>query len=161
MCFARRLCPQHRAHRQPCDAHGDTLALCIAFAQSHVGKWRVREQTVQNQPIARAVLPSGQIVPDDSKVVDRYVRKLRASGGFPQGPDTGRIRLQPLIDANVATIIQLNTGLLKPDPGGVRNAPRRDQDVAAFDLLLTGGCAHGDADFLSGLAVHVVGLSRH
>jgi hypothetical protein len=35
----------------------------------------------------------------------------------------GRSRLQPLIDANVVMTIQLNAGLLKPDPGGVGNAP--------------------------------------
>src|ERR1700756_667923 len=57
--------------------------------------------------------------------------------------------------------IQLNAGLLKPDPGGVRNAPGRDQDVAALDLLLTGGCAHVKADFLSGSALQIEGLSRH
>ena len=100
------------------------------------------------------------IVPDDPKVVVGYVRKLRAAGTFPDGPDIGRGRLQPLIDANVATIVQLDAGLLKSDPGGVRNAPRRDQDVAALDLLLTGGCAHGEADFLSGVAVHIDGLGR-
>ena len=113
------------------------------------------------EPIARAALPSSQIVPDDSKVVDGYVRELGATGGFPQGPDTGCSRLQPLIDANVATTIQLNASLLKPNPSGVGNAPCRDQDVAAFDLLLTGGCSHGNADFHSGFALHIEGLSRH
>src|SRR6476660_7351952 len=126
-----------------------------------MGEWRVREQAVWNQPIARAALPPGQIVPDNSKVVDGYVRELWTAGAFPHGPDTGRSRLQSLVDANVATTIQLNAGLLKPDPGGVRNAPRRDQDVGAPDLLLPGGCAHGKAHFLSGSAVHIEGLSRH
>src|ERR1700730_8656727 len=161
LCLIRRLCPQHSAHRQPRDAHADALALRFAFAESHMGEWRVREQAVWNLPVARAALPSGQIVPDNSEVVDGYVRELWATGTFPHGPDTGRSRLQLLIDANVATIIQLNAGLLKPEPCGVRNAPRRDQYVAALDLLLTGGCAHGKADFLSGSAVHIEGLSRH
>ena len=96
--------------------------------------------------------PPAKIVPDDPKVVDGYVRELWAAGTFADGPDLGRARLQPLIDANVATTVQLNAGLLKPDPGGVRNAPRRDQDVAALDLLLAGGRAHDKADFLSGSA---------
>ena len=89
-----------------------------------------------------------------------HVRELRAAGAFPERPDIGRGRLQPLIDANVAAIIQLDAGLLEPDPGGVGNAPRRDQDVAALDLLLAGGGAHGNADFLSGSAVHIEGLGR-
>jgi class 3 adenylate cyclase len=33
---------------------GDALVLRFAFAQSHVGEWRIREQAVWNQPIARA-----------------------------------------------------------------------------------------------------------
>ena len=74
--FVGRLRPQHSAHRQPRNTRGDALALRFAFAQSHVGELRVREQAVWNLPIARAALPSSQIVPDDSKVVDRYMRKL-------------------------------------------------------------------------------------
>jgi hypothetical protein len=124
--FVGRLRPQHSARRQPRDAHGDALALRFAFAQSHVGKWRVREHAVWNQPIACAALPSGQIVPNDPKVVLGYVRELWATGALPDGPDLGRTRLQPLINANVATAVQLNAGVFEPDPGGVRNAPRRD-----------------------------------
>src|SRR5262249_49776674 len=51
--------------------------------------------------------------------------------------------------------------LIEPDPGGVWNASRRDQDVAALDLLLTGGRAHGNADFLAGSALHIESLGRH
>jgi hypothetical protein len=39
-----------------------------------------------------------------------------------------------------------------------RSAPRRDQDVAALDLLLTGGRACDKVDCFSGSAVHVEGL---
>ena len=80
------------------------------------------------------------------------VGELRAAGAFSDGPDPGRTRLQPLVDANIATIVQLDAGLLEPDPGGVRDAPRRDQDVAALDGLLAGGRAHDKADVLSGSA---------
>ena len=136
----------------------DTLLLRFAFAQSDVSEWRLGEHAVGNQPIARAAVATGQIVPDDPKVVDRDVRKLRAAGAFPDRPDIGRRRLQPVIDANVAVSVQLDAGLLEPDPGGIGNAPRRDQDVAALDLLLTGGRAHGEADFFAGSALHIEGL---
>src|SRR6516165_12404925 len=49
-----RLGPQHSAHRQPRDTHGDALLFRFAFAQSHVGKWRISEQAVWNESIARA-----------------------------------------------------------------------------------------------------------
>ena len=89
------------------------------------------------------------------------MREVRATGAFTHSPDTRRSRLQSLIDANVSTIIQLDADLLEPDPGGVRNAPCCDQDIAALDLSLNGGCAHNNADFLSGSALHVEGLGRH
>src|ERR1700704_4982391 len=79
----------------------------------------------------------------------------------PIAQTLGALVSNSLVDADVAATVQLDTCLIEPDPGCVRNAPRRDQDVAALDLLLTGGCAHGKADFLSGFAVHIEGLSRH
>ena len=122
------------------------------------GEGRVCELAVGNQPVARAAFAAGEIVPDDAKVVVGYVRELRAAGTFAHGPDIGRGRLQPLVDANVTTAVQLDPGLLEPDPGGVRNAPRRDQDVAARNRLLPGGDAHDKADLLSGSAVHIEGF---
>jgi len=83
-CLSSVVCArQHSARRQPRDARGDPLALRFAFAQPHAGKWRVGEHAVRNQPIARAALPSRQIVPDNLKVVDGYVRELWAAGAFP------------------------------------------------------------------------------
>ena len=158
--FVGRLRSQHRAHRQPRDARGDAVALRIAFAQSDPGEGRVGEHAIGNQPIARAACRAGQIVPDDPEVVDGCVRELGAPGAFPHGPDVGRTRLQPLVDANIAPTVQLNAGLLEPEPGGVRRAPRRDQDVAALDLLLAGERAHDHADVLSGSTAHLEGLGR-
>ena len=117
LCFVRCFRSQHSPHRQSRDARGDTLLLRFAFTESHVGERRVREQAVWNQPIARGALSSGQIVPDDSKVVDGRVREVRATGAFTHSPDTRRSRLQSLIDANVSAIIQLDADLLEPDPG--------------------------------------------
>ena len=72
-----------------------------------------------------------------------YVRELRAAGAFADRPDVGRARLQPLVDADVAARVQLDAGLVEADAGGVGNAPGRDQDVAALDLLLAGRRADG------------------
>ena len=91
LCFVRCLRPQHSAHRQPRDTHGDTLLLRFAFTESHVGERRVREQAVWNQPIARGALSSGQILPDDSKVVDGRVREVRATGAFTIAQTPGAV----------------------------------------------------------------------
>src|SRR5690242_10900420 len=84
--------------------------------------------------------------------------ELRTAGAFPDCPDIGCRGLEPVVDANIAATVELDAGLGEPDPGGVRNAPGRDQDVAALDSLLAKGGAHSDADFLSGSAVHIDGL---
>ena len=136
-------------------------AFRFALAQSDVSEGRVREHAVRDQPIARAAVAAGEIVTDDAKVILGCVRELRAAGAFPNGPDIGRRRLQPLIDANIAATVQLDAGLFEPDAGGIGNASCRGQDIAALDPLLAGGCAHGEADFLSGAAPHIEGLGRH
>ena len=136
------------------------MALRFALAQPDAGERRVGEHAVRNQPVPRGALPAGEIVPDDPKVVVGYMRELRAAATFAHGPDVGRGRFQPLVDANVTTAVQLDPGVLEPDPGGVWNAPRRDQNVAAIDLSLAGGRAHGEADLFSGSAVHIEGLGR-
>jgi len=70
LCFVGRRRPPNASHRQPCDPHGHILALCFALAQPDASQWRLSEHAVRDQPIARAAVPSGKIVPDDPKVVD-------------------------------------------------------------------------------------------
>jgi len=104
LCFARRLCAQHRAHRQPRDAHGDALALRIAFAQSHVGKWSVNRQYGTSRSRVLRFPPARLSLMIRKSSTDTCVN-WGLPADSPQGPDTQRSRLQPLIDANVATII--------------------------------------------------------
>src|SRR5262245_17074331 len=156
-----RLGSQNRVHRDPRNARTDALALRFAFAQSHVGEWRICEHTIGNEPIARATVLTREIVANDAKVVFGYVRELRAARTFSNGPDLRSTRLQPLIHANVAATIQLNAGLLKSDSGGVRNPPRRGQYVAASDRLLAGWRTYNEADFFSRLTAHLDKLRFH
>src|SRR5215470_10924838 len=67
------------------------------------------------------------------------------------------------VDSNrsVAMSVQLDAGLVEPDAGGIGNASCCGQDIAAFDLLLTGGRTHGKADLLSGSALHIEGFGCH
>jgi hypothetical protein len=47
---------------------------------------RVCEHAVRNQPIARAAVAAGEIVPDDAKVILGCVRELWAAGAFADQP---------------------------------------------------------------------------
>jgi hypothetical protein len=84
-----RLRPQHLAGRQPRNARDDALAFRFAFAQSNASEWRICKHTIPDQPIVRGAIPSGEIVPDDPKVVFGHVSELWAAGAFSDGPNVG------------------------------------------------------------------------
>src|SRR5215470_8141385 len=150
-----RLRAKHRVHGQLRDAYADSLAFRFGFTQPYVGKQGIREHAICNQPIARAPILSRQIVTNDAKIVFGYVCELWATSAFSNGPDFGRTRFQPPIHPNVTATVQPNPGLLKSDPGGIRNAPSRDEDVAAIDVLLTSSRAHDEANPLSRLPTYL------
>ena len=74
-----------------------------------------------------------QIIADDPEVVVGDVCELRAAGALSDSPNSGRSRFQPFVDFNVAAAVQFNAGKIEADPGGVGNAPRGSQDVAALN----------------------------
>jgi hypothetical protein len=144
-----RLRSKHRIHRQPCDANEDTLAFRFAFAKPYASERGISEHAIWNQPIAGAAISSCEIVTYDSKIIFGYVRELWTSGAFPDGPHIWRTCLQSAIDANVTAPVQFNAGFLKSNSGGVRNAPNRNQDVAAINVLLPSRGAHGKRNLVS------------
>src|SRR5262249_20678257 len=105
--------------------------------------------------IAGAAMSSRQIVTHDAKIVFGYVGELWTAGAFAERPHVRRARLQPVIDADEAATVQVNAGLLESDPGGIRNTPSRDQNVAAVDCLFAGGRAHGKAHLLPASPAHL------
>src|SRR5262245_66432809 len=86
------------------------------------------------------------------------MRELRAAGTFTKRPDVRRSCLQALVDANVAAAVQLDADLVEADAGGVRDASCSDQQVAALNLPLAGGRAHGHAHLFARSALPVEGL---
>src|SRR5215470_17080413 len=115
-----------------------------------MGERGISEHAIRNQPAMPAAISACQIVTYDPKIVFGYVRELRAAGAFPYSPYLRRTRFQPAVDANITAPVQLNAGLLKSNPGGVRNTPHRDQDVAAIDILFSGDGAHHNRNLVSG-----------
>jgi hypothetical protein len=57
-----------------------------------------------------------------------------------------RTRLEPIVDGDVATRVQIDAGHLQSNPGGVGCASRRDQDIAAVDELFPARRAYTEAD---------------
>ena len=114
-----------------------------------------------HEPIVRAASTSRQIVADDAKVVLGDVGELRAAGAFAHRPNVRCTRLQPLVDTNVATIVEADAGNFETDPAGIGDAAGGDQDVAALDVRFPGGsCRTVDADLLAGASLHTNDLGR-
>jgi hypothetical protein len=84
--------------------------------------------------------------------------KLRTSGAFAERPHAGHGCLQPLVDANIASLIQGHAYLFEPDSGRVRNTPRRDENIAAPDSALAGSTAQREAQSISRPAAHLGNL---
>src|SRR5262249_14725297 len=135
-------------------------ALGFALAEADAGKRRVGEHAVGDQPVARAAITAREVVAEDPEVVDRHMGGMRAAGAFADRPDTGRRWFQPLVDLDVSARIEGDAGLVEADAAGVRDATGRDEDVAAFDLLLAAGRVHREIDLFAGAAAHGKGLGR-
>src|SRR5262249_21536969 len=73
----------------------------------------------------------------------------------PTAPTLGALVSIPLFTPMYAPASQSTTGFFKSNPGGVRNAPRRDQHVTTFDFSFTGPRTHEKTDILSRLAVYM------
>jgi hypothetical protein len=56
---------------------------------------------------------------------------------------------------SAAVVSRRSLTRIKTDAGGVGDAPRRHQDVAALDFLLAGRRPRQKADLVSGSAAHV------
>ena len=73
----------------------------------------------------------------------------------PSAQTSGALVSSRSLTLTKAAVGELDAGLVEPDAFGVRNAPGRDEDVAALDRSLAGLRAQGDADAVSGLAAHL------
>ena len=158
-----RLRTKYSVHRQRRDAGPGTLAFRLAFAQSYAGQRGISEHAIWNQPIVGASISPCKIVTYNSKIVFGYVRELRTAGAFAQRPNIWRTCLQSAIDLNVTASVQFNPGSLKSNSSGIRNTPRRDQDVAAIDALITRRCAYCKRNLVSRSPAHLeqFGVDKH
>ena len=133
----------------------------LALAQSDARQRRVGEHAIRNQTVTCTAVSAGEVVANDPEIIHRRMRKLRTAGTLADRPDCGRARFQPLVDANVAAIVQLDPGHVETGPVGVRNATSGGQDVAAFNRALTRSRPHRNRDLFAGTAAYEMDLGRH
>ena len=107
------------------------------FAQTDSRKLRVREHAERHKPIARGAATAVQVVSDHAEIIERDVSKLRTARAIPHRPHPRRGGVQSLVDFDVATRIQLDSGRFEPDLLRVRSPSNRDQQVATFYRLFS------------------------
>src|SRR5881409_919949 len=141
--------PQHRTHWQLRNAHRDAAAVRLRFAQADSREWRVGEHAERDEPVAGGAICSGQVIANDTEIIEGHMRELWAPGAVAERPHLGCARLQAIVDGDVAVRVQFDAGLVQADRRGVRCAPRRNEDIAALDGPVTLSRADGDADAFS------------
>jgi hypothetical protein len=84
--------------------------------------------------------------------------ELRAAGTLTQRPNTGRARLQPIANLDVASCVERDVCDLEADACGIGLTTCGDQNVACSDVTRTGSRAEVQTDFLPGPTVNAQGL---
>src|SRR5580698_7986463 len=110
--------------------------LRLSFSQSNPRKLWVREEAERHLSPGRCTVPPCHVFAHNTKVVEGNMREQRAAGTVSHSPDVRHARLHPFIHLDVSIRRQLNTSLFQTNSGGIRRAPRRNENVTALDGVL-------------------------
>ena len=84
-----------------CQPIGDSSFLGFCFTKTDPSEFGIREQTVRNLAPRGYTMTAGQIVSNNSKIIESDMRELRTACAPTIGPNIGSRRLQPFIDLDV------------------------------------------------------------
>ncbi len=116
----------------------------LRFVQPDVGQFRVGEQAVGDESAPRGAVAARQVIQHDAAIVFADVGELRTAGGFARRPDVRRGRLQFVVDANIAALVQFDARGGQVEPIGVERAAGRDQDIGGCERLLRLSAANAE-----------------
>src|SRR6266446_4495767 len=92
----------------------------------------IGKENVRNDAAARRSAAAIKIVGHDAEVVLANVGEVRASRRLAGGPNVWRRRLQPVVDADVTTRIDFDTGSFEIDSIRVGRSAGSDENVGSF-----------------------------
>ncbi len=98
------------------------------------------------------------IVPHDPEVIETDMCELWASGAIAHRPYAARGGFEALVDTDIATRIELDTGRFESDAVSIRRTPRRHQDVTGIDGALAMHGSHMHANPRARAALHIQDL---
>src|SRR4029077_13575047 len=94
--------------------------------------FRIGEKTERYQAVVRASRATVEVGVNDTEVVFRDMRELRAACTLAQSPDARRRGFEAFIHLNVSTGVQGYAGFVQPDVLRIGNPARGDKDIAPF-----------------------------
>ena len=90
-----------------------------------------------------------QVFDNDSEIVERDVRKMRAAGTIANRPDIGSRRLEFLVHFHMATVRGLHSRLFETDAARIWCAPTGDQQIRSFQEKVTSAACAEKPDRLA------------
>ncbi len=133
-----RVGAEHIRHRQFRDAIFDVVALRLGFVAADARQFRIGEHAERHDAILRGSMAALQVVTHDAEVVVRDVCELRAARAIAHRPHVGGGRLQPVVDLDIATLVELDADFLQSDSFRIRRPTDRDEKIGPFDDPFTG-----------------------
>jgi hypothetical protein len=100
--------------------------------------FRIGEHAERHDAILRGSIAALQVVTHDAEVVVRDVCELRTARAIAHRPHVRCGRLQPVVDLDIATLVELDADLLQSDSFGIRRPTDGDEKMGTFDDPFTG-----------------------
>ncbi len=90
--------------------------------------------------------PPGEVVADDSEIIQRGVRERRTPRAFADRPDIRRSGFEPVVHPHKAARSEFHAGQFQSDTRRIGRPARGDKDVAGNDRSLSPGSSHRQPD---------------
>ena len=88
------------------------MRFCFCFAQTDMREFRIGKKAIRNFTARRHAVAACQVGMDNTKIVNTNVRELRATCHLTDRPNTGRSRLESIVDPAVTPVRQLDASEL-------------------------------------------------
>ena len=146
---------QHFGYRHLRQPIFDSVAMSLGLVSSDARQFRIGEHAEWHQPIFRASIAAVQVFVNDAEVVKCDVREHWAARAISHRPDIRGRGLQPVVDLDIAVLVELDAGQIETDSIRVRRPARRDQNVGTFDRAFVISAMDVDADLIAGMSIHL------
>jgi len=102
------------------------------FSLSPTRAIRIGEKTERHQAVACVSRAPVEVGLDNTEVILRDVREMRAACAFAQSPDAGRCGFEPFVYLNVSTRVESYAGFVQPYVLRIGSSASGHKNIAPF-----------------------------